>query len=67
MNSTEAYALLKPMVAVGKYEACFGQDHDHAGWTLLHKAMAYDCRRCAHLLLHEGAHVSFVDRQVNLH
>ena len=55
------------MVAVEKYEACFGQDRDHAGWTLLHKAMAYDCRRCVHLLLQEGAHVSFVDRQVNLH
>ncbi len=24
-------------------------------------------RRCVHLLLQEGAHVSFVDRQVNLH
>jgi len=50
-----------------RYEACFGLDHENAGWTLLHKAMAYDCRRCALLLLNNihglGTSVRLLDRQ----
>ena len=57
-----AAALLARLLQSAHAEAVVGQAPGDPGWTLLHYAVAYDCRRCATLLLGAGAVPSAADR-----
>jgi hypothetical protein len=64
-SDADCLNLIETCIAEDKFEVLFGLDTGDSGWSLLHKAIAFDRALCTRYLLAEGAPSTLEDRKGN--